>query len=49
MKTGLEDLSVAPGIRLREGLEETYRWIHDQIVSVNRNRAVKEPTPVPIG
>ena len=22
-----------PGIRLREGMEKTYRWIHDQIVS----------------
>jgi GDP-D-mannose 3', 5'-epimerase len=26
-------LGWAPGIRLREGLEKTYRWIYDQIVS----------------
>ena len=22
-----------PGIRLRDGLEKTYRWIHDEMVS----------------
>ena len=28
-----EQLGWAPGIRLRDGLEKTYRWIHDQIVN----------------
>jgi nucleoside-diphosphate-sugar epimerase len=37
-----ECLGWAPGIRLREGLEETYAWIYDQIIGVNKNRASEE-------
>jgi nucleoside-diphosphate-sugar epimerase len=37
-----ECLGWAPGIRLREGLEETYAWIYDQIIGVNKNRAAEE-------
>ena len=41
-------LGWAPGIRLREGLEKTYSWIYDQIVSLDRRRPLKEPALVPI-
>jgi nucleoside-diphosphate-sugar epimerase len=44
-----ERLGWAPGIRLRDGLEKTYSWLHDQMVSVNKHRAAKEPTLVSSG
>lgn len=39
-----ECLGWAPGIRLHEGLEKTYRWIYDQIVSDKNTRNIKEVT-----
>lgn len=30
----LEKLGWAPGVRLRDGMEQTYRWIHDQMAGV---------------
>jgi nucleoside-diphosphate-sugar epimerase len=32
----LQCLGWAPGIRLRDGMERTYRWIFDEIVSQTR-------------
>lgn len=37
-----ECLGWAPSIRLRDGLEKTYRWIYDQIVSCKGARDTKE-------
>jgi len=31
-------LGWAPGVRLRNGLEQTYRWIHDQMLNASRER-----------
>jgi nucleoside-diphosphate-sugar epimerase len=31
-------LGWAPGVRLRDGLEQTYRWIHDQMQNASRER-----------
>jgi hypothetical protein len=42
-------LGWAPGIRLREGLEDTYRWIYDQIAGIDRDRAAQGPILVPLG
>jgi GDP-D-mannose 3',5'-epimerase len=42
-------LGWAPGIRLHEGLEKTYRWIYDQIAGAHKDRAAKEPALVPLG
>jgi GDP-D-mannose 3',5'-epimerase len=35
----VERLGWAPGIPLREGMEKTYRWIHDEMVSATDGRA----------
>jgi nucleoside-diphosphate-sugar epimerase len=35
-----QKLGWAPSVRLRDGLEKTYRWIHDQMAApVARRRA----------
>jgi nucleoside-diphosphate-sugar epimerase len=34
-------LGWAPGIRLRDGMERTYRWIHEEYQKVNRGEAVR--------
>jgi GDP-D-mannose 3',5'-epimerase len=39
-------LGWAPGIRLHDGLEKTYRWVHDQIAGVKWDRAVQYATPI---
>jgi GDP-D-mannose 3', 5'-epimerase len=34
-------LGWAPGIRLRAGLERTYRWIYEEYLKVNRGETVR--------
>jgi nucleoside-diphosphate-sugar epimerase len=34
-------LGWAPGIRLREGMERTYRWIHEEYLKVHRGETVR--------
>jgi nucleoside-diphosphate-sugar epimerase len=34
-------LGWAPGIRLRDGMERTYRWIHEEYLKANRGEAVR--------
>jgi nucleoside-diphosphate-sugar epimerase len=34
-------LDWAPGIRLRDGMERTYRWIYEEYLKVNRGEAVR--------
>jgi GDP-D-mannose 3',5'-epimerase len=34
-------LGWAPGIRLRDGMERTYRWIHEEYLKVHRGEAVR--------
>lgn len=34
-------LGWAPGIRLRDGMERTYRWIHEEYLKVNRGETVR--------
>jgi GDP-D-mannose 3', 5'-epimerase len=34
-------LGWAPGIRLRDGMECTYRWIHEEYLKVHRGEAVR--------
>jgi nucleoside-diphosphate-sugar epimerase len=36
-------LGWAPGIRLRDGLEQTYRWIHDEVVAESVSRQAVAP------
>jgi len=31
-----QKLGWAPSVKLRDGMEKTYRWIHDQIVTPSR-------------
>lgn len=38
-----EVLGWAPSISLRDGMERTYRWIHDEMTSSARSRAVPQP------
>lgn len=35
----LERLGWEPGIRLEDGIEKTYRWIHDQVVGATTSKA----------
>ncbi len=44
-----QHLGWAPGIRLREGLEETYAWIYDQLAGLKHDRTAQEPALVPLG
>ena len=44
-----QHLGWAPGIRLREGLEETYAWIYDQLAGLKHDRTAQEPVLVPLG
>ncbi len=44
-----QHLGWAPGIRLREGLEETYAWIYDQLAGLKHDRTAQEPASVPLG
>jgi nucleoside-diphosphate-sugar epimerase len=34
-------LGWAPSIRLRDGMERTYRWIHEEYLKVNRGETVR--------
>jgi nucleoside-diphosphate-sugar epimerase len=38
-------LGWAPGVRLRDGLERTYRWIHDEMVGAEARRPAIAPAP----
>jgi nucleoside-diphosphate-sugar epimerase len=38
----MQRLGWAPSIRLRDGLEQTYRWIYDQIVSAGADRPAEQ-------
>ncbi len=40
-----ERLGWAPGIRLRDGLERTYRWIYDQMVDDHRADSARSALP----
>jgi GDP-D-mannose 3',5'-epimerase len=34
-------LGWAPGIRLRDGMERTYRWIHEEYFKVHRGETMR--------